>query len=175
MPSHSFRKAPTNQCWQGSCCQTVHQEDWVWIEARGTHWVPARAAPSPLDLPSGDGTRVAYEEDISQERKTRTVSPCLPIQPKSEAGPAMSLYCQGGKYLHHVTDGLVHLYSQKMTALRKYPSGASSPCLVKKWWEGSPPALMLHVQLTSRLSSASFCLVLCKKRQSGKFLRCTFN
>lgn len=175
MPSHSFRKAPTNQCWQGSCCQTVHQEDWVWIEAQGTHWVPARAAPSPLDLPSGDGTRVAYEEDISQERKTRTVSPCLPIQPKSEAGPAMSLYCQGGKYLHHVTDGLVHLYSQKMTALRKYPSGASSPCLVKKWWEGSPPALMLHVQLTSRLSSASFCLVLCKKRQSGKFLRCTFN
>lgn len=36
------------------------------------------------------------------------VGPCLPIQPKSEAAPTVSLYCQGGKYLHHVTDSLVH-------------------------------------------------------------------
>lgn len=42
-----------------------------------------------------DSTGAAHEEDISQGRKTRTVSPCLLIQPKSEAAPAISLYCQG--------------------------------------------------------------------------------
>lgn len=59
-----FQKGTTSQCWQGSTCQSVHWQNWVWITAQGTHRVPARAALS-LDLPSTDGTGVAHEEDVS--------------------------------------------------------------------------------------------------------------
>lgn len=132
MPSHSFRKGPTKQCWQGSC-QSVHQEDWLWIEALRTRRVPARAAPSTLDLPSTGSTGAAHEEDVSQHTNTRTVSPRLLFQPKSEAAPAISLYCQGASIC---IMSQMSLFLSIVRRQQYHLSGAPSPCLVKKWWEG---------------------------------------
>lgn len=61
------------KCWQGSSCQSMDQES-GW-RSRGQR-VPVRAAPSPLSLPSTDGSRGAREENVPEEWKQESHSLC---------------------------------------------------------------------------------------------------
>lgn len=137
------------KCWQGSSCQSRSAGPGSRSWGQG---VPARAAPSPLNLPSTDGSQGAREENVSEEWKQESRSLCSHSAKNWSSSRHLSVLSRRRVFISCHRWPWSSLQAENGCA-QDVPVGSFQPLSGQEMVGGHQPAL--QAQLTAGLSAPS--------------------